>query len=104
MRGFFAFWCAQKPVGAHRVRPNNPKIAPKTQKTGDKEKKREKIGNESKKGKKSTRVREFSSAVSRIVYMYYERQKNRQKREKEKRIKGNQVLGTRQTTRKPKKL
>jgi hypothetical protein len=86
------------------VRPNNPKIAPKTQKTGDKEKKREKIGNESKKGKKSTRVREFSSAVSRIVYMYYERQKNRQKREKEKRIKGNQVLGTRQTTRKPKKL
>jgi hypothetical protein len=53
------------------VRPNNPKIDPKPQKTGGKEKKREKIGNEGKKGKKRKRVREFSSTVSRIVYMYY---------------------------------
>jgi hypothetical protein len=52
------------------VRPNNPKIDPPK---GGKEKKREKIGNEGKKGKKRKRVREFSSTVSRIVYMYYER-------------------------------
>ena len=81
------------------INPNFPKkIDPPK---GRKERKREKIENEGKKGKKSTRVREFSSTVSRVVYMYYERQKNRRKREKEKRIKGNQVLGKRQTTRKP---
>jgi len=38
-----------------------------------KKRKREKIGNEGKKGKKSTRVRKFSSTVSRVVYMYYGR-------------------------------
>jgi hypothetical protein len=53
------------------INPNFPKkIDPPK---GRKERKREKIGNESKKGKKRKRVTEFSSTVSRIVYMYYER-------------------------------
>ncbi len=38
-----------------------------------KKRKREKIGNEGKKGKKSTRVRKFSSTVSKVVCMYYGR-------------------------------
>ena len=48
------------------INPNFPKkIDPPK---GRKERKREKIGNE---GKKRKRVREFSSTVSRVVYMYY---------------------------------